>query len=1100
MYCNVRGVKSKINSLTEILHDHDPHLYLLTETQLRSNTGVKIDGYTFYGRKREGKNGGGVGILVRTDVINKTTPHISDRNIEMMWISLRAKSDRPLIFGVYYGQQESASKNEIELEMFLLTEEINEMRNEGEILVAMDGNAKIGLLGEQQSRNGKLLMQVFTNTDLIILNNSNICNGKVTRTGTNKDEERSAIDFVVASPEMSNWVSKMTIDEDGIFKPKGKNATDHNAIYLDLNIKNMDKTKVVRKTDWNLRASNEKWALFANELEARTERAQHLLTDVGKPFKMRYANWFSELNSAAMKTIGKTTFKEGGKAKFSEEIKELRNTKKKIRTDIKNAVTYTNRQSHLKRYKAVQDDISVKINKEKKEIMKQKLQKIATDKTKTTFWKEKKKLSRDPVLEALTIKDEKGLRQFHPDSVKQHTALYYKNLYSEKPFPFRPYHQEVDLAMSLYEADREHEDNVYNLLPTAAEVSEAINNKTNGKSTTDIKNEMLKRPGDKMTNFLYPLVKQIWEEETIPESWNTGHITSIWKGKGDKEKLENHRGITTSSAIGSIIEMILDNRIEAHIPFTQAQGGSQRGASTCDHLLLIRCAIDIAKSQKRPLFLTFYDVSKAYDNAVNADMLKIIWERGLRGKAWRILKNMNTSLKAKIKTKHGLTNEIEMEIGGRQGSRVTGRMFAKMVDLLAEQAIEMEAGFRIFEDLIIPLLLWVDDVVSFAEGESEQWSVLTQIDQFAMNHKLRWGREKCQVMRVGKHKTDGNNDWKIGDMPITETESYKYLGDVITNDGKNASNIKNRKDKAISTTIAIKTIATNDIFRDIETSVIMELHETTTLTALLTNSESWTLSKSEKDELERAEIQSIKLLFDLPSHTPTPALIFTFGLLYTSLRAEQRQLIYLWKVSQRTLNHWTKIAIKQVMTKNIGWGKQINDSLKKHGLPSDLNKIERMSKGEWGRKVKEAIEKSNKNRLLEELHKTESGIRRRKTKTASIVDCIEDQNYQRKPQPEILLCTKRETKTIVISRFGMLECGKNLKGTIGETCRDCCLLDDESHRLNHCIKFRNINNYDCTEKVSFELIHSRDPDVLRKIIPEIAKIWNLCNGNGTINC
>ena len=75
-------------------------------------------------------------------------------------------------------------------------------------------------------------------------------------------------------------------------------------------------------------------------------------------------------------------------------------------------------------------------------------------------------------------------------------------------------------------------------------------------------------------------------------------------------------------------------------------------------------------------------------------------------------------------------------------------------------------------------------------------------------------------MRVGKHKTDGNNDWKIGDMPITETESYKYLGDVITNDGKNASNIKNRKDKAISTTIAIKTIATNDIFRDIETSVI----------------------------------------------------------------------------------------------------------------------------------------------------------------------------------------------------------------------------------------------------------------------------------------
>ena len=75
--------------------------------------------------------------------------------------------------------------------------------------------------------------------------------------------------------------------------------------------------------------------------------------------------------------------------------------------------------------------------------------------------------------------------------------------------------------------------------------------------------------------------------------------------------------------------MLIDNRLEAHIPFTQAQSGSQRGASTCDHLFLLRTAIDIAKMEKRPLFIMFYDVSKAYDNADNADMLKIIWEHGL---------------------------------------------------------------------------------------------------------------------------------------------------------------------------------------------------------------------------------------------------------------------------------------------------------------------------------------------------------------------------------------------------------------------------------------------------------------------------------------
>ena len=90
--------------------------------------------------------------------------------------------------------------------------------------------------------------------------------------------------------------------------------------------------------------------------------------------------------------------------------------------------------------------------------MGQRLQKIASDKTKTSFWKEKKKLSRDPVLEALIIKDDKGCRQFHPDSIKHHTALYYETLYREKPFPSRQYHQEVLSSITLYENDREHED------------------------------------------------------------------------------------------------------------------------------------------------------------------------------------------------------------------------------------------------------------------------------------------------------------------------------------------------------------------------------------------------------------------------------------------------------------------------------------------------------------------------------------------------------------------------------------------------------------------------------------------------------------------
>ena len=68
--------------------------------------------------------------------------------------------------------------------MQTLKEEIMEMQAEGEILLIMDGNAKIGLLNEPISRNGKYLLQVINETHLAIMNKSNKCKGKVTRKNT----------------------------------------------------------------------------------------------------------------------------------------------------------------------------------------------------------------------------------------------------------------------------------------------------------------------------------------------------------------------------------------------------------------------------------------------------------------------------------------------------------------------------------------------------------------------------------------------------------------------------------------------------------------------------------------------------------------------------------------------------------------------------------------------------------------------------------------------------------------------------------------------------------------------------------------------------
>ena len=170
-----------------------------------------------------------------------------------------------------------------------------------------------------------------------------------------------------------------------------------------------------------------------------------------------------------------------------------------------------------------------------------------------------------------------------------------------------------------------------------------------------------------------------------------------------------------------------------------------------------------------------------------------------------------------------------------------------------------------------------------------------------------------------------------------------------------------------------------------------------------------------------------------------------------------------------------------------------------HELPADHQEIKSLRKNEWTTRVKSAIEKKNKIRLLEDCHKEVDGQKTRKTKTSFIVDHIENQDYQRTPLNEILQSTKTETKTLLTARFGMLECGRNFKGTKDKQCVKCGVLDDETHRLNHCTLYEQINFCSSVEKVDFRDTYSTDICMLRAVIPKIQQVWNIKSANGSMN-
>jgi len=85
-------------------------------------------------------------------------------------------------------------------------------------------------------------------------------------------------------------------------------------------------------------------------------------------------------------------------------------------------------------------------------------------------------------------------------------------------------------------------------------VKKAIRNLKNNKAagTDAIHLELIKYGGNKLLNRMYELVRQIWEEERLPEEWKETIIVPIHK-RGDRDRCENYRGIALGNAAYKIL-------------------------------------------------------------------------------------------------------------------------------------------------------------------------------------------------------------------------------------------------------------------------------------------------------------------------------------------------------------------------------------------------------------------------------------------------------------------------------------------------------------------------------------------------------------------
>ena len=1077
IFANIRGIKSKMESLLSILNDLKPEIIIFVESHQRGNNSIKIPGYhQTIVRNSKKKMGGGLLISIKDNLNANLILLNSNEKHEQMWVKITTdKID--YIFGIMYGIASEGRADKGEIEEWYNDLEIEYIRNmENPVVIIGDMNAHIGndsegFQGEPShiNKNGHQLRELVKRRNLTIMNKEEICKGKYTREDPNGT--KSIIDYVICNQEATGNIKKMIIDEDHLYKftrykkRRGECIevpSDHNTILLE-----MEKSiegKSVKQVRWSYNNPEiiKNYNKITNEINMKENWEEK------SEINLKYKRWMKQIKSTMYKTIPRITIKP---VKKSSNTRILISKRRKINKEIskirKKGLNKGIVLDYLKdQIKNIIIQITNEQEKEKIARIKKRLDKlISKNAISNEIWKVRKSAVKK-VEPKMAVKDEEGKIITTKQGIHERYEHYFKdllksrNIHNEFREQAKLIEETFQINMQISKYDSEAVNQPFTMQEFINMSKQLKNNKSPGQD--EIPNELIKNAGINLKENLLNMINYFYMNEEIPTDLMKINIKTLFKGKGDISDLQNQRGLFLSSNILKSYEKMILNRADDKIEksFSEYQAGGRSSRSIQEQLFILRSIMEYENYKNQNIYVQFMDLRKAFDKMVLKNIMNNLWEIGIRGRIWRNIYNINKSAILTINTPFGSTNAIEVEEIVKQGSVLASKLAALHTDSVNNMFKTTKIGYY-YGEKHIPQLLFQDDIVRIEKNPDHlnKANIVHRI--FEKYNRMEFHPGKTVVLKTGDEETINLNG-----KPLKYETEVKYLGDIITADYKYDKMIETRRSKIRGVTAELQVII-SELGTNNEIKMIMQYINGIIIPRLLLNAETWNnLTIENINELEAIYQQTIKKLLRIPITTPTRGLYRELGIMTIKNQINIKRINFLHRIITGK-NQLVKDVLKeQERLPGRTWLNNTVHILNKFQLPTDLNEIALYKKEEWKRTVKKIItENENK--------ETENILLRSKK-------CKLIQGQENKTKNYIKKMNIEEARTILMAKLDMIELKTNYKGTNKDL--KCSFCNQENETLEHvvlCKKVELKNEDQQTAITITEILKSEDPDTLR---------------------
>ena len=778
--------------MQKCLEEKQLHIVGLAETRRNVDHPVTLlhPHYNWIGKDRNNRSGGGIGIMYNTKsvtILDDNLLNSKTDDFERLWVSVKVEKMSMAVGVTYFPVDNvtSTKDNATYLQNELL-ENIGLLQHKfSNVLLLGDFNGKAAPFRnpEKASSNGNLIDNLVDATDMVLLNATDKCEGKVTWM---RGVQQSTIDYAVCSQDLYPNVKSMLVDEGHDYSL----GSDHNFLIIDLVTpsNNTANPESVPLSKWNIRHDTN-WEEYMDAIRSQFDSwSANVYSNVDD----MWTDFRTRILAAGHATIGLKQYNTK-KAFWDKEVNKLIENRKQANRLFR--IWSKHPQCSPELLSLLWDDYQEK-------------KKRVADKVKSNQIKNKTKVIMDNASKA--SKNPKAfwnmLSRFnkssgyplrirhpqHPDIIIDDPLIIKKTLtsYWEGLGNNNTSANDYQDKLTQLKTEFPSPDALSSIVINEEFVKQAISKLRNGKATgkDSIPGEFLKHGGNILQNALLGMFSRIKLLEQLPSEWFEGIVKPIHKD-GSKECLNNYRGITISSILYKVLVIIMEDQImkyaEAKHIFGEYQGAFRKNRRCEDHLFALKGICSIRKSNKNKTYLAFLDISKAFDCLDRDKMFIHIWNLGIQGKAWNLIRMLYARVDNKVIFGPFESETYQVTRGVKQGCVLSPCLFnmviAELDNMLSEQA-GVEIG-----NISIKGLYYADDIVLFAKNDDALQSMLHIADLFAKSWGLSFNSKKSQVLIVGKKVSD--KDWFLGSNVIKETQTYKYLGIIITRQLKDNQHI-----------------------------------------------------------------------------------------------------------------------------------------------------------------------------------------------------------------------------------------------------------------------------------------------------------------------